>query len=421
MSEDDRPLESGEASASKSQQLEARDEGSFVRVSYATPRDGGNGMAGAALMIGILAVVSVIVYPLAAVFGCVALAMGVIALGRARHLSPERAGQKMAMAGTWLGILGIGLGVWSGFMCARNVPQITKRARCAMNIRAIGQALHIYANDNMDSFPATVYAPVPDDGGNSTRVSFVGRLGAEYRTDLDTLPPGVTAGQTDLDKRSYADPNTPGLAAKQDSVHPSRSLFMLVMDGTCTAEQFICPASGDRADDLRNPNADALASSPGYNRFDFKGYPHLSYGYQLPYGQYGRPSEDLEGNMPILADKGPYYTAGTPRSDGTIPDRPTARPGSPLTIAGVTTAEEARRSPSEDWRPYNSRNHGQEGQNILFVDGHACFEKKPIVGIDQDNIYTMQGPGATPLDVILGLVPADKQGPRTNTDSVIVP
>ncbi len=390
------------------------------RVRYAPARDGGNGMATAALVVGLLAVILIPAALVGSAVGCVAIMLGLIALGRAQQLLPNQGRRGQAIVGTGLGALGVALGMLLYSMTY--TPTIPKRAVCASNIRGIGQALKVYANDNLDSYPATLYAPVPDDGGISTRVSFVGRMGAEYRTDLDTLPPGVTAGQTDdLAKRSYADPNTPGLAAKRNSVHPSRSLFILVMDGTCTAEQFICPASGDQADDLRDPHASKLASAPGYSRFDFKGYPHLSYGYQLPYGQYGRPSEDLDGNMPIMADKGPYYTAGTRRADGTIPDRPTVTPGSPLTVAGMTTAEVARRSESETWRPYNSRNHAREGQNVLYNDCHASFEKKPIVGIDNDNIYTMQGPGATPLDVIFGLVPADRQGPRTNTDSVIVP
>ncbi|NIQ99071.1 MAG: hypothetical protein GTN78_02550, partial [Gemmatimonadales bacterium] len=55
-------------------------------------------------------------------------------------------------------------------------------------------------------------------------------------------------------------------------------------------------------------------------------------------------------------------------------------------------------SPNE-WKQLNSGNHGGtgagEGQNVLFQDGHADFQRKPVVGIDADNIYTLMSDNAT--------------------------
>ena len=53
-------------------------------------------------------------------------------------------------------------------------------------------------------------------------------------------------------------------------------------------------------------------------RFDFRGHPYASYGYQLPYARRGKPSETLDVRMPINTDKSPYFVdAG---GDGAAPD-----------------------------------------------------------------------------------------------------
>jgi prepilin-type processing-associated H-X9-DG protein len=39
-------------------------------------------------------------------------------------------------------------------------------------------------------------------------------------------------------------------------------------------------------------------------------------------------------------------------------------------------------------RKGNSLSHGQDGQNVLFLDGHVSFEERPYCGLDKDNVYT---------------------------------
>jgi prepilin-type processing-associated H-X9-DG protein len=36
----------------------------------------------------------------------------------------------------------------------------------------------------------------------------------------------------------------------------------------------------------------------------------------------------------------------------------------------------------------NSPNHGGDGQNVLYGDGHVEFQGSPYVGVERDNIYT---------------------------------
>mgnify|MGYP000399365901 FL=1 len=270
--------------------------------------------------------------------------------------------------------------------------EIAKRAVCAANLKGIGTGFKTYANDNLDSYPIAPYKE-GGTGVNGTEVSFVGQMSVNYTSQITT--------------------------ATWTNVHPSRSLFILVIDGTVTAKQFVCPSSGDSEDDLRNRSGTTeVASQPGTNRFDFKGYPFLSYGYQLPFGR-GKPNENLDARMAISADKGPFFTADAQQSDGTVRDKYETSVTT-VAIAGATTASDILKADNEKWRPYNSRNHNGEGENVLFQDGHVEFLKKPIVGVNYDNIYTMHN-GVNLEQTLLGERPANQKGPYRNTDSVIVP
>jgi prepilin-type processing-associated H-X9-DG protein len=263
----------------------------------------------------------------------------------------------------------------------------------------------VYANDSFDWFPHHYYQTVPEPQGTPPEhgVRWVGAMGSN-----DFLR--ISQDSTVSPRRN----------------HPSRALFLLVTGGNNTTKQFICPSSAAEEDDLRNRGPDAaasggqvMASQPGINRFDFRGYSYLSYGYQLPYGPRARPNEMLDPRVVVLADKGPYYRSGGEglAGSGTMRDERSAA-GPPT----GTEVEELLKRSNEQWRPHNSRNHYGEGQNVLFVDGHTSFERRPVVGVNHDNIYTIQG-GFDAAAVMTGLVPDAEQalGPLTNTDSFVVP
>lgn len=354
------------------------------------PQDVRNGMAIAALVLGILGVVTC--FPL---FGVLGLIFGIIAVVRANAL-PLHPGRGMAIAGICCG--GVSL-----LMLPRRIGillsslsrprEITKRAVCGINLRGIGQGMKVYANDNLDWWPTPPYAETEPAASGAMAVSFIGQMGANLTQALASA--------------DYA------------KAHPSRALFMLVIDGSCTPKQFVCPTSSDAADDLRNGG---VAAVPGRDRFDFAGYPFESYGYQLPFGPHARPNESLDPRVAVMADKGPFFEAGTPAATGATPDRPVAQtaPGTMISLSGLSNAADILNADNSVWRPFNSRNHGGEGQSVLFVDGHVEFRKQPIVGVNYDNIYTQQG-GYQLEDALLGRSPQDRQGPLTETDSIIVP
>jgi prepilin-type N-terminal cleavage/methylation domain-containing protein len=278
--------------------------------------------------------------------------------------------------------------------------ELAKRAVCSANLRGIGQAQHIYSNDNSEWFPVSVFLEPAAVAPGVTSVRFVGML-SEGTTNL-------------YQPRNPNDPPPP-------NVHPSKSLFLLIIQGSSTPKQFICPSSGDQEDDLRNRNGptNVTAAQPGINRFDFRGYPYLSYGYQLPFARKGRPWQNSDVRMALMADKGPYFEAGTPNTtNGNTPDRKV--PGATAPQFGPNGGA-VLKVPADEWRPYNSRNHNTEGQNVLFADDHVDFEKKPIVGVNNDNIYTSQATSYAFIGTLRGEVPDDLKGPLTATDSVIVP
>lgn len=265
--------------------------------------------------------------------------------------------------------------------------ELAPRAVCAANLRGIGQSMHIYANENGGWFPIDLHAPPRDGGMNG--VQYVGRLSQHAGTPLGE--------------------------ATAHEAHPSRSLFLLVVTGSSTPKQLVCPVSGNEEDPLADARTGA-ARQPGVNQFDFSSYDHLSYGYQLPFGPNGRPSQFLSVRQVIAADKGPFFRAAARRADGTAPDAP----------SGLDLPTETRRVDAlladdmEAWSRFNSRNHRGEGQNVLFVDSHVEFTRRPTVGVDRDNIYTAQT-GPTLSDRMLGRAPGDYIAPRSDSDSVIVP
>lgn len=289
--------------------------------------------------------------------------------------------------------------------------ELAKRSVCASNLRGIGQGMHIYSNDNVEWFPHHFYTSNVSNTSPATGgVDYVEWMGSE--------------------RFSIKFPNS--TASSPTASHPSRSLFLLIISGQSTPGQFICPSSGDSEDDLRNRGSDATtgqesAAQPGRTRFDFRGYPYLSFSYQVPYGRRGKPNQKLDVRMPISADKSPYFSAKTEHNATlTTSDMRTAGVNPPTAFG--TVVQDILRKSNDDWRPYNSQNHNGEGQNVLYVDGHADFQKKPIVGVNNDNIYTaMSTNGYTnPVDSLIGAVPTGTGAgtayvPLTATDSYMVP
>jgi prepilin-type N-terminal cleavage/methylation domain-containing protein len=239
--------------------------------------------------------------------------------------------------------------------------ELSKRVVCRANLRGIGQSCKIYANENEEAWPVPAFDETLTGTDYSTE-------GVRYLTQL-----GETADATEAPDRTQLSDNA-GLGV---AMSPTRGFWMLVRTGDMVPKGFVCPSSGDQADDTEEINL----------YYDFKAANRISYGYQVPFGPFDtRPSENVDARMAMAAD----------RSPGPV---------------GIDGADIDQNSPQQQWRRYNSGNHGGagsgEGQAVLFADGHVDFEATPIVGVDFDNIYTVMTLNAEIEGRILGAAPGD--------------
>ena len=268
---------------------------------------------------------------------------------------PEQVGRRLRYTpvGSIIGVMVVvyvvlmASGILAGWLRSR--PRRTYHTRCASNLRGVGQTMFIYANENDEWFPHV--------GGTTGSMlhpvgSFVSR------------PPG------------------------DGESSPSVDLFLLIRNGQCTPQQFVCPSSGDTPDPLPQGATQA---------FDFAAPRHLSYGYHWDHGPgIALLGTALDPRFTVAADKSPYV----------------ADPFLPASNQGSMTADLPRNG--------NSPNHGREGQNVLFADGHVEWTKDPNVGIDEDNLYTFGPSAATDRP---GLAPRIGQPVHVSgvSDACIVP
>lgn len=140
--------------------------------------------------------------------------------------------------------------------------ELSKRTVCASNLRGLGQAMYIYAQDG-DKFPVT---------SGYKGASQANTLWGAFRT---TIPPTATAAAGSV----------------------TADLWVMVRANNTTPKQFICPSTGDNPD----PAQDILSY------FDFLSGPNLSYAYQWMHSQ-NRPilGTSDDPTLPIAADANPY-------------------------------------------------------------------------------------------------------------------
>lgn len=237
--------------------------------------------------------------------------------------------------------------------------ELSKRLVCAANMKGLGTSQKYYANDYSERWSMPAF-----DASKVGEIHYV-------------VAPGSGKGTGRSPSRTQPSRSGDGGATE---LSVTRAWWMFLRSGDVSVKQFVCPSSRDEP-------------QPGWNidmYYDFSSIEHISYGYQVPFGPMTtRAREGCDNRMVLAADKGPAYL-----------DPHYAAPQ----FNELNPARNPRRGKS--LAHYNSRNHGGEGQNALFADGHVTFEKTPAIGIDDDNIYTAMLSNKRAEDFIAGEWPA---------------
>jgi prepilin-type N-terminal cleavage/methylation domain-containing protein/prepilin-type processing-associated H-X9-DG protein len=262
--------------------------------------------------------------------------------------------------------------------------ETANRVKCASNLRQIGQAILLYSNDNKGPYPRTAYSGAGlMNAGNIGVCGYLSTTGSATATGL-TDP--FAAAATTYD-------NGPNGNSLVNNV--PQALYLLLRTEDITSSVMICPSANQVADTYGGGTNTAL------NQINFTNIQNnLSYCYANPYPDTGalgsgyKMVQGLEPTFAVAADINPG-TAGNSGNDNVLAPN-TSSSGSSM-------------------RQGNSNNHGKDGQNVLYGDGHVEFQNNPFCGTSRDNIYTRGGPtwGTTSQDLV--------GSPYTANDSVLLP
>jgi len=260
------------------------------------------------------------------------------------------------------------------------------RAKCANNLRQIAQGALMYSNAEVRNgvFPRTY-----------------------WDTTVDTLITSTQGYDTDnsFDRTKTGSNNVPA------------SFFLIMKSQELTPEVFICPSS----------NAER-AFGPGSSKSvqDASNWPaistNLSYSYASPFclatgtspatsGGW-RFNNSLGSEYPLAADINPGVTGGPPSPNTNL-------------VTGVKYTDSKKAMARG-----NSNNHQNEGQNVVYCDGHVEFQQTPFCGAARpasnggqtafrDNIFT-SGP-KNPSSSSTGEGGAITTGPQDPQDGVCLP
>lgn len=234
--------------------------------------------------------------------------------------------------------------------------ELARRSKCAANLHGIGRGLSVYESAN-GGYP---YVPLNGAGW------------------------GVAIGTS-----RHVDPSD----GVPNSRNPTSCLFLLVREGNCPEEMFVCPST-DEEPATHDPKA-----------WDFADGTAVSYSLMCPYGP-ARQFGDGDRTRPIVSEASPYFDPATGlRNEVDVVD---------WTDAGGSGG------------PGNSPNHAGKGQNVATPGGPTSWRRRADVGVSRDNIYT-RADDADGTDRGGTIPPAGPdgfaadQGPAGPLDSYLVP
>jgi len=247
--------------------------------------------------------------------------------------------------------------------------ETANRVKCASNLRQIGQAILLYANENKGAYPRTFTA-----------------IAATVSPTWGTGTPGSS------------DPFLNNSGVMNNDV--TAAFFLLMRTQDITSEVFTCPSSNAEKWDFGGGANTALNWSNWNSTAGV--LKNLSYSYQNPYPDQNAVSSGFKLNTSISAE----FAVASDINPGTT--------GTNDNVLAVSTQSSAR-----DMKQGNSNNHDEDGQNVLYGDGHCEFQQNPFCGTQRDMIFWRRGNTGNPF---LSEVTAVNGGaPYDQNDSVLLP
>jgi prepilin-type N-terminal cleavage/methylation domain-containing protein len=265
------------------------------------------------------------------------------------------------------------------------------RIKCASNLRQLTLAAIMYAGQSTR------------DGGKFPRTYYRPSVGPEA-----TITKGGQQASPTSNAYSISNPTGPVGAN-----NVAAAFYHLLKSTDLTAEAFLCPSS--------NATRAYAAGGSGAGIQNFSNWPrpyrdYNSYSYATPYATTGAIQNGWKFDTTLSPDY-PFAADINPGNSG----QASGGYANPRTNNVTSIAYTA---PRLTMARANSNNHGNDGQQVAYVDGHVEWQTTPFCGAPvtnqryRDNIYS-RGP-ATPSATGTGGSNTDSRAERRD-DTIMLP
>jgi prepilin-type N-terminal cleavage/methylation domain-containing protein len=265
--------------------------------------------------------------------------------------------------------------------------ETANRAKCASNLKQIGTAMRVYETTNNGQFPRAQSNPT----AAATFVTW-GSGASSYFASADTF---ASNGTTYTNGGSAS--NTPTFN------DVTASFYLLIRSADLPSELFVCPSSNQEKWDYGGG-----ANKPeGWTNWRSH-TSNLSYSFQNMY-----PSTAAIGN-------GFFWNSSKMTSENAI--AADKNPGIPNPAPAATIISVSTNAANSLMRLANSPNHDQEGQQVLYGDGHVDWAATTFAGVNKDSIYTARLAANLNTPYVSGTANVTTGGsPVAADDSFLVP